>query len=123
MTRLHSGPHCHDLEISLTNSLRKRSSRCAAYSHRVRATTRTPSIASTPEDAQGRTYLGRFEVTDSGEIDAVTGTDEPSARSDPIDAYPEGLLAIHDTDDKPTAEQQNYKIVDWRAVMRALGLP
>jgi 3-phytase len=65
-------------------------------------------------------YAGRFAV-EGGAIDAVTGTDGLAAWSGPIGAFPEGAIAMHDTDDG--AGQQNFKIVDWRAVHRALSLP
>src|SRR3546814_6721634 len=63
--------------------------------------------------------LGRFAV-EGGAIDPVTGTDGLSAWSGPIGPFPEGALAMHDTDDG--AGQQNFKLVDWRQVRRALGL-
>lgn len=65
-------------------------------------------------------YVGRFAV-EGGAIDAVTGTDGLDAWSGPIGPFPEGAIAMHDTDDG--AGQQNYKIVDWRAVREALSLP
>ncbi|MGE4322886.1 MAG: phytase [Sphingobium sp.] len=64
-------------------------------------------------------YAGRFTV-DGGAIDAVTGTDGLAAWSGPIGPFPEGAIAMHDTDDG--AGQQNFKIVDWRAVREALAL-
>src|SRR3546814_4830684 len=64
-------------------------------------------------------YKGRFAV-EGGAIDPVTGTDGLSAWSGPIGPFPEGALAMHDTDDG--AGQQNFKLVDWRQVRRALGL-
>lgn len=73
-------------------------------------------------EGQTRTYVGRFAVGDGERIDGVTGTDGLSAWSGPIGKYPEGLLAMHDEDDSPPAGQQNYKLVDWRDVRRALNL-
>lgn len=69
----------------------------------------------------GYVYKGRFAV-EGGPIDAVTGTDGLDAWSGPIGPYPEGAIAMHDTADG-AGPQQNYKIVDWRAVRAALGLP
>lgn len=65
-------------------------------------------------------YVGRFAI-EGGEIDAVTGTDGLDAWSGPIGPFPEGAIAVHDTDDG--AGQQNYKVVDWREVRKALSLP
>ena len=68
-------------------------------------------------------YVGRFAVVDGKNIDGVTGTDGLSAWSGPIGPYPQGALAMHDDEDAPKRGQQNYKLVDWRDVKRALGLP
>jgi 3-phytase len=65
-------------------------------------------------------YKGRFAV-EGGTIDNVTGTDGLDAWSGPIGSFPEGAIAMHDTD--AGGEQQNFKVVDWRAVRRALSLP
>lgn len=59
----------------------------------------------------------------AGAIDGVTSTDGIDAWSGPIGSYPEGLLAVHDDRDEPLRGQQNYKLVDWRDVKRALRLP
>src|SRR3546814_17662937 len=56
-------------------------------------------------------YKGRFAV-EGGAIDPVTGTDGLSAWSGPIGPFPEGALAMHDTDDG--AGQQNFKLGAWR---------
>lgn len=66
-------------------------------------------------------YRGRFAV-EGGAIDAVTGTDGLDAWSGAIGPYPEGAIAMHDTADG-AGPQQNYKIVDWRSVRKALALP
>lgn len=68
---------------------------------------------------QGYDYVGRFAI-EGGAIDAVTSTDGVDAWSGPIGPFPEGAVAVHDTDDGPG--QQNYKIVDWREIRTALGL-
>jgi 3-phytase len=74
-------------------------------------------------DANRYAYVGRFAVVDNGDrIDGVTGTDGLSAWSGPIGRFPEGLLAMHDEQDAPHEGQQNFKLVDWRAVKKALGL-
>ncbi|MBW7945533.1 MAG: phytase [Sphingomonadaceae bacterium] len=71
-------------------------------------------------DGDSYTYKGRFAV-EGGTIDNVTGTDGLDAWSGPIGPFPEGAVAMHDTDDG--GGQQNFKIVDWREVRRALSLP
>lgn len=66
-------------------------------------------------------YKGRFAV-EGGAIDNVTSTDGVDSWSGPIGPWPEGAIAMHDTDDGD-GKQQNYKLVDWRAVKKALSLP
>ena len=67
------------------------------------------------------TYKGRFAV-EGGAIDNVTSTDGIDAWSGPIGQFPNGAIAMHDTDDGD-GKQQNYKVVDWREVKKALNLP
>lgn len=72
-------------------------------------------------------YVGRFAIVDGkatsgADIDGVTHTDGLDAWSGPIGPWPQGALAFHDDTDTPHPGQQNYKIVDWREVKRALGL-
>lgn len=71
----------------------------------------------------GETYVGRFAITEHGTIDGVTATDGIDAWSGPIGGYPEGLIAVHDDMDQPTRGQQNFKLVDWRDIKRAMSLP
>ncbi len=78
-------------------------------------------------------FIGRFRVGGGG-IDPVTQTDGLSAWSGPIVTYPEGAIAVHDHCDgdghedpsdavcDSDAKQQNYKLVDWRDVKKALGI-
>lgn len=68
-------------------------------------------------------YVGRFAVVDGASIDGVTSTDGLSAWSGAIGDYPLGLVAMHDDEDAPHRGQQNYKLVDWRAIKEALALP
>lgn len=75
------------------------------------------------EPAGGETYVGRFAIVERGGIDGVTATDGLDAWSGPIGRFPNGLLAFHDDQDQPNRGQQNFKLVDWREVKRALGLP
>lgn len=73
-------------------------------------------------------YVGRFAIVDgvatiSGlTIDGVTHTDGLDAWSGPIGPWPQGALAFHDDTDTPNPGQQNYKMVDWREIKRALGI-
>ncbi len=81
----------------------------------------------------GYQWIGRFRVA-GGAIDPATETDGLDAWSGPIAGYPEGAIAMHDTcdgdgpNDPPAArcksdeKQQNYKLVDWREVKKALGI-
>ena len=66
-------------------------------------------------------YKGRFAV-EGGSIDNVTVTDGLDAWSGPIGSWQEGAIAMHDHDDGD-GKQQNYKLVDWRDVKKALSLP
>lgn len=68
----------------------------------------------------GYDYVGRFAV-EGGTIDNVTATDGVDAWSGPIGQFPEGAVAMHDDSDGDG--QQNYKIVDWRDIRKALSLP
>lgn len=70
-------------------------------------------------------YRGRFSVTPSNGIDAVTGTDGIAALGGRVGSFPEGLVVVQDdVDETPgaTGERQNFKFVDWRAIKAALGL-
>ncbi len=83
----------------------------------------------------GATYVfeGRFRVA-GGAVDPVSQTDGLDAWSGPIGPFSEGAIAVHDHcdgegDTNPVPEvcasddrQQNVKLVDWRAVKRALGI-
>lgn len=74
-------------------------------------------------DGETLSYLGRFRVADSEQIDGSTKTDGLDAWSGPIGDYPQGLLVMHDDSDDSAAGQQNFKLVDWREVKAALQLP
>lgn len=70
-------------------------------------------------------FRGRFRVR----LDAAAGIDgaqetdglEVSSRSFGP-AYPQGLLVVQDGYPDPVSEMQNFKLVDWRDVVTALGL-
>ena len=84
-------------------------------------------------EGPGLVYVGRFRIGGGG-IDPVTQTDGLDAWSGPIGNFPEGAIAVHDhcdgdgPNDPPQAvcdgknKQQNYKLIDWRDVKKALGI-
>jgi hypothetical protein len=68
-------------------------------------------------------YKGRFSVVANGGIDAVTGTDGVAALGGQVGAFPQGLVVMQDdVDDGATGARQNFKLVHWREVKKALGL-
>ena len=68
-------------------------------------------------------YRGRFSVMASGGVDAVTGTDGVTAQGGAVGAFPAGLVVVQDdVDEGSSGARQNFKLVDWREVRRALGL-
>ncbi len=71
-------------------------------------------------DGDRHDYVGRFAV-EGGSIPPVRGTDGLDAWSGPIGPYPEGVLAIHNSS-AALPDEQNYVLVDWRDVRRALGI-
>lgn len=73
-------------------------------------------------EPSGETYVGWFAVTESGDIDGVTSTDSIDTWLGPIGNYPQGLIAVRDDMDQPTRGQQNFKLVDWRNIKRAIKL-
>ena len=67
---------------------------------------------------------GVFRMGENQEagIDAVTHTDGLDIVSDALPGYPAGLLVVQD-DGNPAPEQnQNFKLIDWRAVSQSLQL-
>ncbi len=65
-------------------------------------------------------FAGRFRVARANGIDAVTGTDGIDARGGPVGAFPEGLVVVQD--DVNEGGAQNFKLIDWREIKRALKL-
>ncbi len=56
-----------------------------------------------------------------GKIDAVTHTDGLDVSSAPLPGFPAGVLVVQD-DGNPVSEvDQNFKIVDWREIEKALA--
>ncbi len=73
-------------------------------------------------------YAGRFSVMSGSGIDAVTGTDGVAALGGAVGGYSGGLVVVQDDEDavgeSPQGPgRQNFKLVDWREVRKALGLP
>jgi 3-phytase len=73
-------------------------------------------------------YRGRFSGMAANGADNVTGTDGLAAISGPVGAFPEGLVVVQDDLDTDGAaltapqRRQNFKLIDWREIKRALGL-
>lgn len=67
---------------------------------------------------------GIFKVTDSvnGAVDAVTHTDGLDVVSAALPNYPAGLLVAQDDGNPKSGQDQNFKLVDWAEIARALGL-
>lgn len=66
------------------------------------------------------TYVGRFRVAAAGGVDAVSGTDGLDGHSGLIGAFPQGLIVVQD--DRNEGMSQNFKLIDWREIKRALKL-
>ena len=74
-------------------------------------------------DGAEPTYKGRFSVVASGGLDAVTGTDGVSALGGQVGVFPDGLVVVQDdVDQGSTGVRQNFKLIDWREVRKALAL-
>lgn len=72
-------------------------------------------------DAQSGALLGRFRIADGASIDGTSETDGIElALGDFGPDYPAGLFVAQDGDNPGAA--QNFKLVDWRAVLEALKL-
>jgi 3-phytase len=68
-------------------------------------------------------YRGRFSVVEANGVDAVTGTDGVAAIGGPAGAFASGLVVVQDDVDQGSqGERQNFKLVDWAEVKKALGL-
>lgn len=75
-------------------------------------------------DGEAPVYRGRFSGVAANGVDAVTGTDGVAAHGGPVGAFPEGLVVAQDDEDQGAGQpgRQNFKLIDWREVRRALGL-
>lgn len=74
-------------------------------------------------------YAGRVSIMGANGADPVTGTDGVAAIGAPVGRFPNGLVVMQDDSDTdgeaPVAgrDRQNFKLVDWREVKKALKLP
>lgn len=72
-------------------------------------------------DFQDRTFVGRFRIGRSGAVDGSQETDGLEVTSLSLgDRYPKGILVVQDGFNAPGNSAQNFKIVDWREIERAL---
>ena len=71
------------------------------------------------------TPLTTFRIGPNREagIDGASETDGIAASAVPAPGYPKGLLVVQDGHNVSPPENQNFKIVDWRAIERLLFLP
>ncbi|RAK51279.1 phytase [Phenylobacterium deserti] len=75
-------------------------------------------------DGDAPVYRGRFSGVAANGVDGVTGTDGVAAHGGVVGAFPEGLVVAQDDEDQGADQpgRQNFKLIDWREVKRALGL-
>jgi 3-phytase len=78
-------------------------------------------------DEQGVTapsleFAGKFSVISdlSRGIDGVSETDGLTVTAKPLPGYPEGILVVQDGYNRLPQQPQNFKIVDWREVKKAI---
>lgn len=68
-------------------------------------------------------YVGRFRIGD-GSIDGVSSTDGIEVTSQALPSpYEQGLLVVQDGANTAPRAPQNFKLVPWSEVQRALNLP
>lgn len=68
-------------------------------------------------------YLGRFKIVASETIDGTSGTDGIDVTNAALgDAFPEGLFVAQDGRNTNPDENQNFKLVPWGDIARALDL-
>ncbi len=74
-------------------------------------------------DRQTNAYLGTVRIVEGASTDAVSGTDGIEVVSVPLPGYPSGLLIVQDDVnlDGATAAGQNFKLIDFGAVLAAIG--
>jgi len=68
-------------------------------------------------------YVGRFRITDGAAVDGTSETDGLEVTSAVLpEPYSEGLLVVQDGDNTLPRAPQNFKLVPWSEVRRALQL-
>ncbi len=68
-------------------------------------------------------YLGRFRIVDGAKIDGASETDGLEVTSAALPApYEDGLLVVQDGNNTLPGAPQNFKLVPWSEVRRALAL-
>lgn len=68
-------------------------------------------------------YVGRFRITDGTAVDGTSETDGLEVTSTELpEPYTEGLLVVQDGDNTLPRAPQNFKLVPWSEVRRALQL-
>ncbi len=69
--------------------------------------------------------VGAIRITSSrdGTVDGVSHTDGVEANSAALPRYPRGLLIVQDDANPWIEKDQNFKLVDWRSVEAAIGVP
>jgi 3-phytase len=70
-------------------------------------------------------FVGKFHIVANDErgIDGASETDGLDVVSTPLGAtFPSGLLVVQDGRNLTPSETQNFKLVSWQAIARALGL-
>lgn len=74
----------------------------------------------------GHEFVGQFRIVADPQrgVDGTGETDGLDVTSSAVGAdYPQGLLVVQDGRNEPAGERQNFKLVSWRDVAAALGLP
>jgi 3-phytase len=68
-------------------------------------------------------YVGRFKITNSDNVDAVSHTDGIDVTNMGLDkAFPEGVFVVQDDKNTDPSEYQNFKLVSWRSIASGLNL-
>ena len=73
-------------------------------------------------DLKDRAYLGSFHVGPGETVDGVNETDGLDVTAVPLPGFPKGLLVVQDGYNQLPREAQNFKLVSWSEVAKALGL-
>ncbi|MCO5188080.1 MAG: phytase [Anaerolineae bacterium] len=69
-------------------------------------------------------FVGSFVISDSGAIDAVTGTIGIVASSEALDeVFPHGVVAVQDSGDDSAESATNFKLIAWENIACAFANP